>query len=136
MKLGLCAATISRYVIRELGFAFAREVMLSARAVTPGELKGLGVISDIASDQNDLRIKVDQLLIRLKAASPNASRMSKELIRLAWAHGGDDAQAVGIKDLFEEMMQSDADGAYGVKEFQAKRKVDWDIYVRRRKAKL
>ncbi|OQD66143.1 hypothetical protein PENPOL_c005G05304 [Penicillium polonicum] len=136
VKLGLCAATISRYVIRELGFAFSREVMLSARAVTPGELKGLGVISDIASDQNDLRVKVDELLIRLKAASPNASRMSKELVRLAWAHGGDEAQAAGIKGLFEEMMQSDADGAYGVKEFQAKRKVDWDVYVRGRKAKL
>ncbi|KAI2700387.1 hypothetical protein CBS147332_7998 [Penicillium roqueforti] len=136
VKLGLCAATISKYVIRELGVAFAREVMLSARAVTPGELKGLGIISEIASDQENLRVRVDELLIRLKAASPNASRMSKELVRLAWAHGGGDAQAAGIKGLFKEMMRSDADGAYGVKEFQAKRKVDWDAYVLGPKPKL
>lgn len=111
-------------------------MMLSARAVTPGELKGLGIISEIASDQENLRVRVDELLIRLKAASPNASRMSKELVRLAWAHGGGDAQAAGIKGLFKEMMRSDADGAYGVKEFQAKRKVDWDAYVLGPKPKL
>jgi hydroxymethylglutaryl-CoA lyase len=136
VKLGLCAATISKYVIRELGAAFSREIMLSARAVTAGELKGLGVISEIAEDQEDLRVKLDELLIRLKIASPNASRMSKELVRLAWAHEGGVVQASGIKTLFRDMMRSDADGAYGVTEFQAKRKVDWDDYVQRRKAKL
>jgi len=135
VKLGLCAATISKYLIRELGVAVSREMMLSARSVTAGELKGLGVISEIAEDQEDLGVRVDGFLGRLRVASPNASRMSKELVRLAWAHGGGDVQASGIKGLFGEMMRSDADGAYGVKEFQAKRKVDWDVYVQR-KAKL
>ncbi|KAJ5864141.1 uncharacterized protein N7529_006057 [Penicillium soppii] len=136
VKLGLCAATISKYVIRELGIAFSREMMLSARSVTAAELKGLGAVSEIAEDQDDLRVRLDELLIRLKVASPNASRMSKELVQLAWAHGGGDVQASGIKGLFREMMGSDADGAYGVKEFQAKRKVDWDIYVQKRTTKL
>jgi hydroxymethylglutaryl-CoA lyase len=137
VKLGLCAATISRYVVREWGLAFTREAMLSARAVTPLELKAIGVVAGIVDDQDHLRVSLDELLIRLKAASPNASRMSKELVRLAWAHGGEERQASGIKSIFEEMMRSDADGAYGVKEFQAKRKVDWDAYVQQQgKAKL
>jgi hydroxymethylglutaryl-CoA lyase len=136
VKLGLCAATISKYVIRELGVAFSRDIMLSGRTVLSAELKGLGAVSEIAEDQEDLRVKLDEFLIRLKVASPNASRMSKELVRLAWAHGGGDMQASGIKTLFREMMSPHADGAYGVKEFQAKRKVDWDDYVQRRKAKL
>jgi hydroxymethylglutaryl-CoA lyase len=52
-------------------------------------------------------------------------------VRLAWAHGGKKEQAVGIERLFEEMMAG-SDGAYGVSEFQAKRKVDWDVYVQRK----
>ncbi|CAG8076650.1 unnamed protein product [Penicillium olsonii] len=131
VKLGLCAATISRYVIRELGVAFAREVMLSARVVTPTELKRLGIILEIARAQ-ELPSRVDSFLIELKAASSDASRMSKELVRLAWTDGGKEEQASGIKGLFEDMMQPGADGAYGVREFQAKRKVDWDAYVQRK----
>ncbi|CAI7667247.1 unnamed protein product [Penicillium bialowiezense] len=132
VKLGICAATISKYVIRELGVAFAREAMLSAREVTPAELKTLGVVAEIADNEEDLRRRVDSMLVRLKAASADASRMSKELVRLAWAHGGSNEQASGIKALFEEMMRPGADGAHGVKEFQAKRKVDWDMYVQRK----
>ncbi|KAJ5344787.1 hypothetical protein N7452_002791 [Penicillium brevicompactum] len=132
VKLGICAATISKYVIRELGVAFAREVMLSAREVTPTELKSFGVVTEIAENEEDLRRRVDSMLVRLKAASADASRMSKELVRLAWAHGGSEEQASGIKALFEEMMRPNADGAHGVKEFQAKRKVDWDVYVQRK----
>ncbi|KAJ5474925.1 hypothetical protein N7475_004491 [Penicillium sp. IBT 31633x] len=137
VKLGLCAATISKYVVREWGIAFTREAMLSARAVTPGELKTMGVVTGIAEDQAQLQVYLDQLLTGLRAASPNASRMSKELVRLAWAHGGGERQTSGIKDLFEQMMRSDADGAHGVREFQARRKVDWDSYVELQgKAKL
>jgi hydroxymethylglutaryl-CoA lyase len=55
--------------------------------------------------------------------------MSKELVRLGWAHAGRDEQVTGIKGLFEEMMRVDADGAHGVKEFQAGRKVDWDAFT-------
>ncbi|CAG8946726.1 unnamed protein product [Penicillium salamii] len=131
VKLGLCPATISKYVIRELGVAFAREVMLSARVITPVELKRLGIVAEITANE-ELERSVDSLLVKLKAASSDASRMSKELVRLAWAHGGNEKQASGIKALFGEMMRPDADGAYGVREFQAKRKVDWDVYVERK----
>jgi hydroxymethylglutaryl-CoA lyase len=126
VKLGLCPATISKYVIREWGIAFAREAMLSARPVSADELRARGLVSDVADDPEQLGIRLDAFLARLKVASPDASRMSKELVRLAWAHAGGEEQVDGIKGLFEEMMSPDADGAHGVKEFQAGRKVDWD----------
>lgn len=129
VKLGLCPATISKYVIREWGVAFAREAMLSARPVSAGELKARGLVSDVAEDAGQLSSALDAFLVKLKVASPDASRMSKELVRLAWADAGSEKQAVGIKGLFEEMMRPDADGAHGVKEFQAGRKVDWDAYM-------
>jgi hydroxymethylglutaryl-CoA lyase len=57
--------------------------------------------------------------------------MSKELVRLAWAHAGDEEQEHGIKRLFREMMHPVSDSAHGVKEFQAGKKVDWDAFTQR-----
>ncbi|GAB1217471.1 hypothetical protein ATERTT37_006710 [Aspergillus terreus] len=137
VKLGICAATISKYVIREWGVPFAREAMLSARTITAEELKSRGLLSEISEDQNHLTVLLDQLLSRLRVASPNASRMSKVLVRLAWAHGGGEKQAAGIRELFAAMMREDADGAHGVREFQRGKKVDWDTYIlQQSKAKL
>lgn len=135
VKLGLSPATISKYVIREWGVSFAREAMLSARPVTAAELKARGVVSEVADNPEQLDKGLNGLLVRLKAASPNASRLSKDLVRLAWAHGGDQEQARGIKSLFDEMMRPDADGSHGIKEFQARRPVDWDAYYTERQVK-
>jgi hydroxymethylglutaryl-CoA lyase len=129
VKLGLCPATISKYVVREWGIPFAREAMLSARPVSVEELRARGLVFDVADGAEELSARLDILLSRLKVASPGASRMSKELVRLGWAHAGRDEQVTGIKGLFEEMMHVDADGAHGVKEFQAGRKVDWDAFT-------
>jgi hydroxymethylglutaryl-CoA lyase len=136
-KLGLCPATISKYVIREWGVAFAREAMLSARPVKPEQLHSLGLVVEIAENAEDLHQRLDALLVRLRHVSPDASRMSKELVTLAWAHAGKEEQAEGIKSLFYEMMRPDGDGAHGVREFQSGRKVDWDAYIQKgTKAKL
>ncbi|PYI16096.1 aldolase [Aspergillus violaceofuscus CBS 115571] len=132
-KLGLCPATISKYVIREWGTAFAREAMLSARPVKPDQLHSLGLVAEVAENPGDLDKELDALLVRLRHVSPHASRMSKELVRLAWKHAGKDEQASGIKALFHEMMQPDGDGAHGVREFQSGRPVDWDAYTQKTK---
>ncbi|KAL2848886.1 hypothetical protein BJY01DRAFT_262414 [Aspergillus pseudoustus] len=127
-KLGLCPATISKYVIREWGYAFAREAMLSARTVPAEELYSRGLVSQLSPSAGELSMILDALLGQLRVASPEASRMSKELVRLAWAGAGTEAQAKGIRALFDAMMGPDSEGAYGVKEFQTKRPVDWDEY--------
>lgn len=114
VKLGLYAATTSNYVLREWAITFTREAILSARAVTPGELTAIGVVTAIAEDQAQLQVHINRLLTQLKAASPNTLRMSKELVRLTWAHRGEERQASGIKGFFKQMMRSDADGAHGV----------------------
>ncbi|GAB1190851.1 hypothetical protein APSETT444_000016 [Aspergillus pseudonomiae] len=137
VKLGLCPATISKYVIREWGIPLAREAMLSARSVTAAELKTRGLVMELAEDAEQLSMVLDGFLTRLKIASSAASRMSKDLVRLAWVHGGKDEQARGIKELFDEMMKPGADGSYGVNKFQAKHPVDWDAYhLQRSKARL
>lgn len=132
VKLGLCPATISKYVIREWGVPFSREAMLSARPIVPRELKSHGVVSAVVETSEDLLQYLDAFLTGLKIASPDASRMSKDLVRLAWAHAGSKMQSEGIKQIFDEMMSPHSDSAHGVKEFQARRKVDWDEYYQRK----
>ncbi|KAK1059087.1 hypothetical protein LTR74_012879 [Friedmanniomyces endolithicus] len=136
VTLGLCPATISKHVVREWGFAFAREAMLSARAVTAAQLLSLGIITQISSAA-DLLGDLDSYLVGLRKAGPRASSMSKELVELAWRHAGDEVQEAGIKRLFDEMMRDDGEGAFGVKEFQAgRRPVDWAAFTKKPKAKL
>lgn len=137
VKLGLCPATISKYVAREWGIAFTREAMLSARPVGANELKALGVIAEVADDADRLQSVLDGLLSRLRSSSPGGSRMAKELVRLSWAHAGGEKQASRIQALFEEMMRPGSEGAYGVQQFQQRRPVDWDAYITEKpKAKL
>ncbi|KAL2848876.1 hypothetical protein BJY01DRAFT_246100 [Aspergillus pseudoustus] len=128
VKLGLSPATISKYVIWEWGFAFAREAMLSARRVTAEELRQRGIVSQLAASASKLGATLDELLNQLKFASLEGSRMSKQLVRLAWANTSNQAQGEGIRAVFNAMRRPDAEGAYGVKEFQANRPVDWDTY--------
>ncbi|KAJ9657416.1 hypothetical protein H2198_004291 [Neophaeococcomyces mojaviensis] len=126
-KLGLCPATISKYVIREWGVAFAREAMLTTRPISMLELKSLGLVSSLVEDVNELSSALDSYLVKLKAAGPTASTMCKELVRLAWTNAGGVQQATGIKNLFDEMMSSEGEAAIGLKAFQSGQKtLDWD----------
>ncbi|RAL07140.1 aldolase [Aspergillus homomorphus CBS 101889] len=136
-KLGLCPATISKYVIREWGVAFAREAIPSARPVKAERLLSLGLVAEIAGDPEDLHKRLDDLLARLRHVSPHATHMSKELVKLAWTHASKEEQAAGIKSLFHEMMRPDGEGAHGVREFQSGKLLNWDAYIESaNKAKL
>ncbi|CAI6099169.1 unnamed protein product [Clonostachys chloroleuca] len=129
-RLGLSPATISKYVVREFGVPFAREAMLSARRIPAKELETRGIIKTVASDVAQLQSDLDKLVTELRFVSSDALKMCKELVRVSWSHGGQETQETVIKHIFEQMMKPDSAGSYGVKEFQAGRKVDWDLYQR------
>ncbi|VUC28827.1 unnamed protein product [Clonostachys rosea] len=129
-RLGLCPATISKYVVRELGVPFAREAMMSARRIPATELETKGLVKAVASDRPQLQSALDSLLTELRFVSSDALKMCKELVRVSWAHGGQQTQETAIKHIFKQMMKPDSAGSHGVKEFQAGRKVDWDLYQR------
>lgn len=122
VKLGLCPATISKYVIREWGLAFAREAMLSARPVSTAELKSLGLLSRVVMSNELLGEELDKYLSQLEVAGPEASRMCKELVRLAWTDPGGQRQESGIKELFDSMMRPDGEAASRLKAFQSRQK--------------
>ncbi|KAL2071961.1 hypothetical protein VTL71DRAFT_11304 [Oculimacula yallundae] len=136
VRLGLCPAVISKYILREWGPALTREAMLTARVVTSQELKSLGTISMLSSTQEGLEKDLEQMLGRLRYSSPIGSKMSKELVKTGWMSPGSLRQDDTIGRLFETMMRPDADSALAIAEFQKKRTVDWDQRLGASKAKL
>ncbi|CAK1360232.1 Hydroxymethylglutaryl-CoA lyase, mitochondrial [Cercospora beticola] len=130
VRLGLAPATISKYVVRELGISFSREMMLSARPVSAQELLQLGVIAEIIPANEQPSSAIDKYLGQLQACAPRASTLSKELVRLGWKHAGDEVHVRGVKNIFTEMMGHKSESAHGLAQFQKGMKdVDWDAYT-------
>lgn len=137
VKLGLCPATISKYVIREWGLAFAREAMLSGRAIALSELRSLGVVAATCESQSGLEKLIDEYLMRLGLAAPRASSLCKDLIRASPVGLSRSAQDKTIRSAFDEMMKPAGEAEYGLKEFRAGRRlVNWDSYDPNPKPKL
>lgn len=136
-KLGLAAATISKYVVRELGIPFSREAFLSARTISASELKQQGIIALVAENPEALDQTLDNYTYSLRQCAPGASAMSKELVKLGWSSAGSQGQEDGIKQVFEEMMRSGGESSKGLAAFQSgQRKIDWDVLDTSQKAKL
>ena len=129
VRLGLAPATISKYVIRELGIPLAREAMLSARPLSATELKSLGKVSVVIDREEESSAELDNYLTSLRSSAPHASKLTKELVKYAWMDAGGEGQAVGIKKIFTEIMAPQSESAYGLKQFQNRVKdVGWDAY--------
>jgi hydroxymethylglutaryl-CoA lyase len=130
VRLGLSPATISKYVVRELGIPFAREAMLSARFVTSQELFRLGKVALVIDPAADTSTVLDAYLSRLKACAPRASTLSKDLVRLLGDNDEGGKQAAGIKDIFSEMMAPQSESAFGLAQHQSGvKEVDWDLHA-------
>lgn len=126
-KLGLAAATISKYVVREMGIALSREAMLSARPISAHELKDRGIVALVAPSQAELDKITEEYAQKLRQCAPIASAMSKELVKLAWRAAGSQEQDEGVETIFKIMMGSDSESAKGLKSFQrGQRSIDWD----------
>lgn len=131
VKLGLCPATISKYLCREWGVAIAREAILTARPVSPKELlEKCGAVHGVAEGAAGLEALVDRKLDELAKCAPQALARSKELVRAAYRFPGGLEQAKTIKDVFEWMMVPSDEARFGTEQFRAgRREVDWDAFV-------
>ena len=130
VRLGLAPATISKYVIRELGIPFAREAMLSARPLSADELMRLAKISVVIDSAEEAPAALDKYIASLRSNAPHASKLTKDLVKHAWVNAGGEKQAASIKDIFTEIMAPQSESAYGLKQFQNRVKdVDWDAYT-------
>lgn len=123
VRLGLIPATISPYVIRAMGQNAARRYFLTAERFSAAEAHRLGFIHEVATAEA-LDATVALLLASLTAASPNAVREAKRLVREI---GGATIDAALIADTAARIaaIRSSDQGREGVRAFLDKRKPSW-----------
>jgi hydroxymethylglutaryl-CoA lyase len=127
VRLGLCPATISKYIIREWGFGFARGAILTAQDVQPSELERLGAVYKVVRDKDTLEAELELLLDRLRFSAPRASSLSKDLLKSAWTDAGGEVQARVVEDSFESMMAEGSESKFALQKFRRGVKgIDWD----------
>jgi hydroxymethylglutaryl-CoA lyase len=127
VRLGLCPATISKYVIREWGFSFSRAAILTAQDVEPLKLESLGILYKVVRDGESLEAELDKLLDHLRFSAPLASSLSKDLMQCAWRHAGGEGQARVIEESFKAMMVEGSESKFALQQFRNGVKgVDWD----------
>lgn len=125
--LGLCPATISKYVIREWGLSYTRAAMLTARKIEASELEATKIIQRMVPDQMALNLAAEELLRSLRFYAPGASILSKDLVRVAYKNPGGLEQEEVIKTSFFKMMTGGSEHSFARSQFkQGVKKIDWD----------
>jgi hydroxymethylglutaryl-CoA lyase len=129
VKLGLSPAVISKYVVRELGTSFSREMMLTGRGVPAEELRGISALHALAEDVGQLDSVLEGYLDGMRGCAPGGAALCKDLVRAAWTGPGSEMQASRIKEVFDTMMEPSPEAKHGMSQFRAGVKmVDWDLF--------
>lgn len=121
-RLGLIPATISPYVIKRMGEAMARRVMMSARIFDSAEAHELGLLAKVVSEEN-LDAAVEAEVQPYLNVAPRAVEKTKRLIQ---SQGGAISQQQ-IDDSIAALVEAweDSEAADGIGAFFAKEKAPW-----------
>lgn len=122
VKVGLVPATIGPYVIKRVGEANTRYLMLSGRRINGIEAAEFGLVN-WAVPLEHLNEEVDLLVEKLLSSGPQAMWMVKELIRNVPGMSFEEARTYTAK-MIAELRISD-EGQEGLSAFLEKRKPRW-----------
>jgi methylglutaconyl-CoA hydratase len=124
VKFGIVPATISPYVVAAIGARAARRYFLSAEKFDSADAYRMGLLSDIAPDENELDEKVGMLVDALLQCGPLAQGEAKDLIRAVSARQVDAAMIADTAQRIARLRASD-EGREGLGAFLEKRKPRW-----------
>jgi methylglutaconyl-CoA hydratase len=124
VKLGLVPAVISPYVVAAIGERYARRYFVSGERFDAGEAWRLGLVHDIAPDDEAMDARLNELVDAMLACGPVAQRESKELVR---AVAGRPVTSELIQDTAERIarLRASPEGREGVAAFLEKRRASW-----------
>jgi methylglutaconyl-CoA hydratase len=123
-RLGLIPAVISPYVIAAIGSRATRRFCLTAERFSAAEAFRLGLLHDLAMDEEALDEKVGTVVDALLLSGPAAQKEGKELIR---AVTGRPITSELIQDTAERIarVRTSPEGREGIAAFLEKRKPSW-----------
>ncbi|KAI1374311.1 enoyl-CoA hydratase/isomerase family protein [Hypoxylon crocopeplum] len=127
VKLGLCPATISKFLVREWGVSLARMAMMTGRRVKPQLLHNAGIIHALAPDTASLDKITEEFLDDMRLAAPRAASLSIMMAREAAS--GHDVDKLA-REVFESMFAPGSESSYGISQFNSGiRDIVWEDLV-------
>jgi methylglutaconyl-CoA hydratase len=123
-KLGLVPAVISPYVVAAIGARAARRYFLTGERFDSSEAWRLGLVHELAPDEDALDEKINEIVNAVLACGPVAQAEAKSLIR---AVAGRPVTSELIQDTAERIarIRSSPEGNEGVAAFLEKRRPSW-----------
>ncbi len=123
-KLGLIPAVISPYVIAAIGERAAHRYFLTAEKFAASEAYRLGLLHELAPDDDTMDDIINELCGALLAASPDALKEAKSLIAAVANHAINDALVADTAERIARVRVS-TEGREGLAAFLEKRKPAW-----------
>lgn len=125
VRLGIVPAVISPYVLGKIGVSHARQLFLTGERFEAGYAKEIGLVHHVVADEAELDAKVQERVMQLLAASPNAQAVVKELIRTV---AYQPVSAAEVREFTAQTIaecRDSADGREGMSSFLEKRRPWW-----------
>lgn len=122
-RIGLTPAQIAPYVLRRLGIATGRRLMLLASQLDGKEAARLGLVDELAEDGDGLAEIESRIRTRVFGSAPGAVAATKQVIGAA-AHLDHAELASLAAKRFAECMLSE-EGREGIASFLERRKPAW-----------
>lgn len=129
VKIGLAPAVISPYVSQAIGARAMRRYALTAEVISAEKALELGLVSELLADEAQLDERLNQLIKQLLANSPQAVRLTKELVHyVAEKDLAQQESNTATQDYTTQLIAQirvSPEGQEGLAAFFAKRSASW-----------
>jgi methylglutaconyl-CoA hydratase len=122
-RLGILPAVIGPYAIAKIGESQARALFLPGTRFDAQRAMRIGLVHEIAADEDALDLRVAAVVDELLAAGPTAVREAKALIQRLRGQPGAQARALTVAAIARQ--RTSAEGQEGLSAFLDKRDPSW-----------
>jgi methylglutaconyl-CoA hydratase len=123
VKLGLIPAVISPFVVEKIGLSWTKSLFLTGKRFQSELAFQIGLIHEIAENEEDLKSREEKLIKEFLANSPEAMMNSKQLIFDIL--GKDEKTQTEITSTWLAQARSSRDAKIGINAFFNKEKPNW-----------
>jgi methylglutaconyl-CoA hydratase len=119
VKLGIIPAVISPFVLAKIGVSHARALFLTGERFDAQRALAIGLVHEIAADEEELDEAIDRIVTELRTAGPNAVAAAKALIPNVSAAGYDESRGITANAIAKQ--RTSPEGQEGLRAFLERR---------------